>query len=134
MMLEHLFINRVMKIDKAPFEYKMSVVIRVDLGMSSGKMVVQACHACLEAYEKARRKDGYWRAWRREGAKKVVLKASSIEELRGLERKAKKIKLPCALIVDRGLTEVPPDTPTALGIGPSKAELIDKVTGRLPLL
>ncbi|MGQ9551871.1 MAG: peptidyl-tRNA hydrolase, partial [Candidatus Bathycorpusculaceae bacterium] len=42
--------------------------------------------------------------------------------------------LPNVLIVDRGLTEIPPDTITCLGIGPAPAEKIDKLTGRLPLL
>ncbi|MCP8304934.1 MAG: peptidyl-tRNA hydrolase [archaeon] len=113
----------------------MSIVVREDLNMSTGKIVAQACHACLEVYEKAKkRKDGYWRAWRKEGAKKVILKVGSLEKLLELEKRAKRLKLPCVLIVDRGLTEVPPNTPTALGVGPSRSELIDKVTGGLPLL
>jgi len=117
------------------FEFKMAIVIRSDLDMSPGKVAAQACHACLEAYEKARRrKDEYWKEWHKEGAKKVILKAKSLEELLDLEKKARRLKLPYALIVDRGLTEIPPNTPTALGIGPSISKLIDKVTGHLPLL
>jgi PTH2 family peptidyl-tRNA hydrolase len=117
------------------FEFKMSIVVRADLDMSIGKIAAQACHACLEAYEKSRRrKDGYWKEWHKEGAKKVVLKVKSLEELLDLEKKAKRLKLPCALIVDRGLTEIPPNTPTALGIGPSISKSIDRVTGHLSLL
>ncbi len=117
------------------FEFKMAIVVRSDLDMSPGKVAAQACHACLEAYEKARRrKDEYWKEWRNVGAKKVILKARSLEELLDLEKKAKRLKLPYALIVDRGLTEIPPNTPTALGIGPSISKLIDRVTGHLLLL
>ncbi|MGQ9718562.1 MAG: peptidyl-tRNA hydrolase Pth2 [Nitrososphaerales archaeon] len=117
------------------FKFKMAIVVRSDLNMSTGKVVAQACHACLEAYERARRRKGeYWKEWHREGAKKVVLKAKSLEELLKLENKARRLRLPFALIVDRGLTEIPPDTPTALGIGPSRSDIIDKVTGHLPLL
>jgi PTH2 family peptidyl-tRNA hydrolase len=57
-----------------------------------------------------------------------------MKELLALEEQANDLSLPNALIVDRGLTEVPPDTITCLGIGPAPAEQIDKLTGKLPLL
>lgn len=69
-----------------------------------------------------------------EGAKKIVVKVNSLEELKELEKKAKGLKLPNALIVDRGLTQIPPDTPTSLGIGPADDGIIDKLTGNLKLL
>ncbi len=116
------------------FEYKMSIIIRKDLDMSTGKIAVQACHACLETYEKARKNRITCFAWRNEGAKKVVLKVDSLDGLLTLRDKAIKLKLPYGLIIDRGLTEIPPNTPTALGIGPSKSEIIDKITRNLPLL
>ena len=48
--------------------------------------------------------------------------------------KAKKNKLPCYLVIDAGLTELPPHTPTTLGIGPAPHEKIDRLTGELKLL
>jgi PTH2 family peptidyl-tRNA hydrolase len=38
------------------------------------------------------------------------------------------------MIQDRGLTEIAPGTVTVLGIGPDRADRIDKITGDLPLL
>lgn len=103
--------------------------------MSVGKLISQASHACLEASEAAKTESPRtWKAWHIEGGRKVVLKVNSLGELLELEKKAKRLKLPCSLIVDRGLTEIPPDTPTTLGIGPAKSELVDKVTGNLKLL
>jgi len=113
-------------------EFKQVIVLRTDLGMSIGKAAAQAAHASLSAYKKSGKllQD----KWEREGAKKVVLKASSENELKDLFEKAKRRGLPCALIKDAGHTELEPGTITALGIGPEKSELIDKVTGNLPLL
>lgn len=117
------------------FEYKQVIVLRTDLGMSTGKLISQACHACLDAVEEAKKnRHDAWRRWRDEGAKKVILQVDSVEELQELAEMAKKLNIPLALIEDRGLTEIPPGTVTALGLGPEKAEIMDKVTGNLKLL
>ena len=71
--------------------------------------------------------------WSDEGQKKVVL-AAGLDEIRKLEEKCRKLKLPHALIYDAGLTELKPGTLTALGIGPDKDENVNKITGSLPLL
>ena len=116
------------------FAYKQVIVLRSDLNMSIGKLISQACHASLEASETAKRlKPRIWRKWRVEGAKKVVVKVDSLEELRRLDSKARALKLPSALIVDRGLTQLPPGTTSALGIGPAIASIVDKVTVTLKL-
>lgn len=117
------------------FTIKQVLVLRKDLKMGVGKLVVQACHASLEASEEARRKNPeLWTRWREEGAKKVAVRVSSLEELEELEKKCRSYRLPVALIIDRGLTQLPPNTPTALGIGPATEADVDKVTGGLKLL
>jgi PTH2 family peptidyl-tRNA hydrolase len=56
------------------------------------------------------------------------------KELFELESVAKELGLPRALIVDRGLTEIPSGTVTCLGIGPAPGDKVDKLTGLFPLL
>lgn len=111
--------------------HKQVIVIRSDLKMSGGKAAAQAAHASVSALEKANKQAVA--AWKKEGQKKVVLKAS-LEELMDIRDKCAKAKIPSALVADAGLTEVPSGTVTALGIGPDKEEKIDRITGSLPLL
>ncbi len=115
-------------------KYKQVLVLRADLAMSAGKAAAQAAHAAVSALEEARRSKPEWvKAWLEEGQKKVVLKVGSESELMELKRKADEEGLPNALIRDLGLTELPPNTVTALGIGPAPSSLIDRVTGHLRL-
>ena len=72
--------------------------------------------------------------WISEGQRKIAVKVKSEKELLKLEKMAKELMLPCTLIVDKGLTEIPPNTITCLAIGPAPAEKVDKLTGKLPLL
>ena len=117
------------------FRYKQVIVFRSDLRLSKGKIAVQAGHAAISAAEEARKRHKeWWEAWMKEGQCKIAVKVRSEKELLELEKQAKDLALPCALIIDRGLTEVPPGTVTCLGIGPAPAEKIDKITGMLPLV
>lgn len=116
------------------FKHKQVIVARKDLGMSPGKLAVQVAHGSLRAAERARENCSEWfEAWRGEGQKKVVVKAVSDSELGELQEMAKGLKLPCDLVQDAGLTELPPGTSTVLAIGPAPNDLVDKVTGDLPL-
>jgi PTH2 family peptidyl-tRNA hydrolase len=102
--------------------------------MSVGKIAAQVAHAAIEASEKAKSSNRtWWKLWKKEGQCKVVLKAS-MEEALEIERRAKEMGLPTAIVIDRGLTELPPNTLTCVGIGPAPVDLIDKLTGKLPLL
>jgi len=69
----------------------------------------------------------------KEGQRKIVLKVNSEKELLRKEREAKEAGIPSALVSDMGLTELPPGTITALGIGPAPETMIDKITGSFPL-
>lgn len=117
------------------FEYKQVLVFRTDLQMSKGKIAAQAGHAAVSAAQDAyQRHKKWWEAWIFEGQKKVAVKVEGEKELGELEQVADDLGLPHALIVDRGLTEVPEGTITCLGIGPAPSGMIDRLTGNLKLL
>ncbi len=117
------------------FAYKQVIAVRRDLKMSVGKLAVQVAHAACMAAEMARdRHPEAYRAWKEEGSKKVVVAVSSEEELLEVYRQAERLGLPRAIVRDAGLTELPPGTLTAVAVGPHRSDLVDKVTGRLPLL
>jgi len=112
--------------------YKQVIIIRNDLGMTTGKKCVQCCHASLGAYKKTSK--SIIKKWKSEGQKKVVLEVNSKEELMKLFQQTKKERIPCFLVEDAGLTELKPGTVTVLGIGPGDEKKIDKITGSIKLL
>jgi PTH2 family peptidyl-tRNA hydrolase len=115
--------------------YKQVILVRADLKMSLGKACAQVAHASLGSAERARKSSPKsYQAWRREGQKKVVLRVKEEEDLHVYRSQAEKAGLPFYLVRDAGLTELPPDTVTALGIGPGRAESIDAITGDLKLM
>ncbi|MEJ2271333.1 MAG: peptidyl-tRNA hydrolase Pth2 [Candidatus Bathyarchaeota archaeon] len=121
--------------DSSAFSFKQVIVVRVDIKMSKGKIAAQAGHAAVSAAEYARKnRPEWWSPWINEGQCKIAVKVSSENEILELEKKARNVNLPVALIVDRGLTELPPETITCLGIGPAPSNKIDVVTGNLRLL
>jgi PTH2 family peptidyl-tRNA hydrolase len=120
------------KLFSAQQEYKQCIVLREDLKLSKGKAAVQAAHAAILSYERSPLHDR--RNWKNQGQKKVALKVSNLEKLYSVRDDAERLGLPCAIVEDAGLTEIPPGTVTALGIGPARADEIDKVTKDLDLL
>ncbi len=113
-------------------EYKQCILVREDLKLPKGKMAVQVAHASLSSYEWA--KPAVKEEWKRQGQKKIVLKVDRVEDLFKLKEEARKMDIPTALIQDAGLTTVPPGTITALGMGPARADELDKIVGHLKLM
>jgi peptidyl-tRNA hydrolase, PTH2 family len=113
-------------------DFKQCIVIRTDLKLSPGKLAVQVAHAAILALERADKST--ISDWKSEGQKKVVLKVPNAQELFRLREEAQRAGLPAALVIDAGLTEIPPGTVTCLGIGPAKNVQMDKITGKLSLL
>jgi PTH2 family peptidyl-tRNA hydrolase len=114
------------------FRWKQCLIIRNDIKMSCGKKCAQIAHASVSAYEKADKQ--LKKQWFTEGQKKVVLKVNSARELYELKTIAEQAGIAASIITDAGLTEIPPGTVTALGLGPAKSEDLDRVCGDLSLL
>jgi PTH2 family peptidyl-tRNA hydrolase len=116
-------------------EYKLVIIVRDDLKLSEGKRAVQVSHAAVNCALSSKKDNSKWfRPWYNEGQKKVVVRAFDLDQLYELKEQAKGLKLNTSLVIDAGLTEVPPGTVTVLGIGPGPNETVDKITGELKLL
>jgi len=117
------------------FEYKMVIVTRSDLKLSPGKLAAQVAHAAVACAMETKNKNSKWyHKWQTEGAKKAVVKVDSEKDFYLLKEKAEKLKIIAHIISDAGLTEIPSGTKTVLGIGPAPNNVIDQVTGKLPVL
>jgi peptidyl-tRNA hydrolase, PTH2 family len=113
----------------------MVLVVRGELRLTAGKAAVQVAHAAVLLSELAGRKDPKTaESWKKGGQKKIAVVAATLDELKALEREARARALPTVWVEDAGLTEVAPGTRTVLGLGPARSDLIDQVTGKLPLL
>lgn len=133
---------------------KQVIVIRKDLGMRKGKMVAQGAHASLKVFlDKAgiegvidhnnKTKDYTitfnitedMLIWMTNGRyTKICVGVNSEDELLTIYQEADKAGLPHSLIRDAGLTEFDKPTYTAVAVGPAPSNVIDKITGHLPLL
>jgi PTH2 family peptidyl-tRNA hydrolase len=117
------------------FEYKMVIVTRKDLNLSTGKLAAQVAHAAVACALDTKKQNSKWfNRWQNEGGKKAVVKVDCLEDFYLLKEKAEKMKIVTCLIEDAGHTEIPAGTKTVLGVGPAPENLIDQVTGDLPLL
>jgi len=118
--------------------------MRKDLGMRKGKMIAQGAHASLAVLlERGRIAEGRFAldldeptaAWLGGRFTKVCVSVESEEALDAIVTRARAAGVPCALIVDAGVTEfrgVP--TKTCCAVGPGWLEDVDAITGALPLL
>ncbi len=80
-------------------ETKLTLIIRADLGMGRGKIAAQAAHAAVAA-ALASAGSADFRAWRRDGEPKVVLKVNGEEELYALAERACAAGLPVQVVHD----------------------------------
>lgn len=126
---------------------KQVIIIRADLKLRRGKECAQVAHAAsmwlreyaLEANTSSDR--GYppaalkqvQLAWLVGNYRKIVVKATSEQQLRDLYAVAQNRGLDTYTVTDDGLTEVPPGTITALAIGPHSEDAFVGLTDHLVL-
>jgi PTH2 family peptidyl-tRNA hydrolase len=141
---------------------KQVIVMRKDLRdtkgnkVHTGKLIAQGAHASMKFVMDELKKNIVSKMWEEnekattrpyltfkhvefewmEGIfTKICVYVNSEQELLDIHNKALEVGLTSCLITDSGLTEfggVP--TNTCCAIGPDKAEKIDEITGKLPLL
>lgn len=116
-------------------EIKQVIIVRSDIDMGRGKAAAQCGHAAVSGYlECMKAHKDIAQEWLQSGQKKIVLKVEGEEALNKFFEAFKFKKIPCSLVSDAGLTQIPPGTKTALGVGPWKSEEIDMLTRGLKLL
>ena len=117
------------------FDYKMVIIIRKDLKLSQGKLAAQVAHAAVECALLTKSNNSKWfKKWMNEGAKKAILKTDNLDDFYKFKELADELNISSAIISDAGHTEIPFGTKTVIGIGPAPDNLIDRITGDLPLL
>ena len=138
------------------YKSKQMIVMRRDLKMRKGKIAAQAGHACVEATLMAIVREGRagqlcaadgwaWLShpegdssaltdWFDSGVAKVCVYVDSEEDLLDLAARGRERGLAVSLVRDAGLTEFHGEpTYTCLAFEPLPAEVIDPLTGDLPL-
>jgi len=110
---------------------KQAIVVRSDLDMGTGKLAAQVAHAALSAVEHA--DASTVKKWKRDGQRKVVLGIDGERALFEIQEQAKNAGLPTGLIRDAGRTQLDPDTPTTVAVGPASEDAVDRITGNLSL-
>ena len=121
--------------------------MRTDLEMKPGKLASQVAHASMAFLSNKIRQamtddsksihlefSEAETIWLRGKFTKIILAASSEEELRSLHRQFEEKSIPAVLIVDDGTTVFDSKpTATCLGVGPAYADEIDIFAGHLKL-
>jgi PTH2 family peptidyl-tRNA hydrolase len=112
-------------------ELKQVIIVNTDLGMRKGKTSSQVAHASLIAGVLAFNKyPELYDEYHQTGHKKIVVGATKNEML-DLEIP---MQIPFAIVYDQGLTQIPPDSLTAVAIGPWYADEIDAITDKFKLV
>jgi PTH2 family peptidyl-tRNA hydrolase len=132
---------------------KQIYIVRKDLNMRKGKLCSQCAHGSLnmlldmmemascniygdQIYAQTRPLTPQWMEWLKDGSKKkITLSVDSEAEMDTIREKAIALNIPHHQVIDHGLTEFNGvHTKTVLVLGPWDDEILNTITGKLPLL
>ncbi|XP_042215350.1 peptidyl-tRNA hydrolase 2, mitochondrial-like isoform X2 [Homarus americanus] len=92
----------------------------------------QCCHATLKAYKQIQKMNPkVLRAWEMNGQPKVILKVNDEATMMDVTSLAMDAGMITSLIHDAGCSQIAPESPTVLGLGPGSVEVLDQITGHL---
>jgi len=135
-------------------EVKMVIIVNEQLGMTRGKIAAQVAHAACYCFEKLidladshsataedlKRSTDLYSGWQDNGTKKIILKIEDELELKrylpdgDIGTKMVNEKIILCPVEDLGLTVIPRNSFTCVGIGPEHASKLNKYTGALETL
>ena len=116
-------------------QYKLVCIVNHSLKMGKGKIAAQVGHASVEACLKSIQKQPQiFEVWKRQGQRKVVVKAIDADEIEAILLAAKDAGLATNRIRDAGKTQIPSGSLTVGAIGPAIESELDELTGHLKLL
>jgi len=118
----------------------MLLMVRSDLGMKPGKKIAQAGHGVGGLYRQymdgclTEEQEAWFEAWERNGMAKITIRTPSEEDFNLVAVKAQELNVPMTLVVDAGLTQVPPNSKTVLALGPAPSYITDELCGNYKLM
>lgn len=105
-----------MEQEEVIIKFKQFVIVPKKPRMSKGKIASQVAHATFRALDNQKDKK-IIKDWKCSGMCVIVLQCKNQTELLAIGEYLKNEKVPYALIVDEGLTEIPMGTVTSLATG-----------------
>ena len=106
---------------------KAVIIVRKDLGMSTGKVVAQCAHGLLDMYRGTA--PGKLTHWQQDGETIITLKTPTDSTLGMVAQGAQRYRVPTYTVVDKML-----GVKTVCVVGPANSDKIDKFTYALKLL
>ena len=116
-------------------DLKMILLVRRDLKMGTGKIAAQCAHAALGMFRDLQAKNSaQLKQWLDTGQMKVVCRVDTEDAMMLIADNARKMGIPVHIVHDAGHTQVESGSKTVAALGPSAADLLNRVTGHLKLL